>query len=87
MQWKKLRLVVRCARVFGPTAPMPLDVMEFVNSKPEGSWKFATILSDKARQLLALARYERRALSRRKFAVREFDRARRRASPYAIATR
>jgi len=81
-QWRKLRLMVRCTGVSGPTTPMPADVMEFLNSKPEGSWKFATILSDKARQLLALDRYERRALSRRKFAVREFDRARARPSRY-----
>jgi len=46
--------------------PMPDEVMEFLNSKPEGSYKFATILADKTRQLLALDRYERRALSRRK---------------------
>jgi hypothetical protein len=76
-QWKKLRVVARCARVSGPTTPMPADVMEFLNSKPEGLWKFATILSDKARQLLVIDRYERRALSRWKFAVRALDRARR----------
>jgi hypothetical protein len=65
MKRKKLATVAGC--VSGPYAPMPDDV------KPEGPHKFATILSDKARQLLALDRYERRALSRRKFAIRAFD--------------
>jgi hypothetical protein len=57
--------------------PMSEKVMEFLNSKPEGPYKFATILADKTRQLLALDRYERRALSRPKFAIRAFDAARR----------
>jgi hypothetical protein len=65
MQRKKLRAVIRYSRVFGPTTSD--DVVEF-----------ATILSDKARQLLALDRYERRALSRRRFAIRAFDAAHRR---------
>jgi hypothetical protein len=77
MLWKKSALVIRYARRFGPSAPMPENVMKFLDSKPEGPHKFATIVADKTRQLLALDRYERRALSRRKFAIRAFDAARR----------
>jgi hypothetical protein len=77
MKRKKLAVVIRCARTFGPLTPMPDDIVKFLNSKTEGPYKFATILADKTRQLFALDRYERRALSRRKFAVRAFDAARR----------
>jgi hypothetical protein len=57
-----------------------MEALEFATSNPslEGQDKLATILLEEAKELLAMDRYERRALSRRKFAVRAFDEARRR---------
>jgi hypothetical protein len=52
-------------------------LVKFVTSTPEGPQKFATILSQEAKQLLAMDRYERRALLRRKLAIRAFDEVRR----------
>ena len=66
---KKLAAVAGFARAFGGYTPLPA----VLDSKPEDPFKLATILSDNARQLQALDRYERRALSRRKFAIRALD--------------
>ena len=52
------------------------DLVAVSEPTPQGPHKFATILSQEAKQLLAMDRYERRALSRRKFAIRAFDAAR-----------
>jgi hypothetical protein len=68
---KLLKLVVTYARRYGPTTPLPPEVVRLI--RPEGAEKFAYILRDLTKQLAALDRYERRALSRRKFAIRELD--------------
>jgi hypothetical protein len=59
---------------------LPADLTKFLSATPEGPHKLATILSEEAKHLLVMDRYERRALSRRKFAIRAFDEARRRHS-------
>jgi hypothetical protein len=63
-----------------PNAPdVPLEALtKYLTRVPEGPQKFALILAQELQQLSAMDRYERRALSRRKFAIRAFDLAKRR---------
>ena len=58
--------------------PVPAFAEKYLITTPEGTAKFAKFLSEGVKQLLAMDRYERRALSRRKFAIRAFDEARQR---------
>jgi hypothetical protein len=69
---KLLRLLLQ------PNAPETsmAALVKFVNSTPQGSDKLAIILSQEVKTLLVIDRYERRALSRRKFAIRNLDAAR-----------
>jgi hypothetical protein len=58
------------------SVPLPSDLLPIL-SPPSPAKNFLLILSDLAQELAAIDRYERRALSRRKFAIRAFDLARR----------
>jgi hypothetical protein len=76
-----MKIVLGYLRAFGPEAVLPAEVAQRVddafNWKPEGAEKFAYVLRDLTEKLIAMDRYERRALSRRKFAIRELDAVRR----------
>ena len=56
--------------------PVPALMERYLITTPEGPAQSAAILSEEMKQLKAMDRYERRALSRRKFAIRALDEAR-----------
>jgi hypothetical protein len=75
----KAKVIGRLLQAKAPDMSMEA-LVKFVTSTPQGPPKFATILSQETKQLLAMDRYERRALSRRNSAIRAFDEARRRSN-------
>jgi hypothetical protein len=73
---EKLAVLRDLLRNDAPDVPLA-GLAKYLTTTPEGPHKLATILSQEVQWLSALDRYERRALSRRKFAIRAFDLARR----------
>jgi hypothetical protein len=49
------------------------ELVNFVTTTPQGAQKFALILLQEAKKLRSMDRYERRALARRKCAIRDLD--------------
>jgi hypothetical protein len=70
-----MRSVERVCRILR-RFPNFRDIKPQIELKPlKDEEKFATIVEDRIRELAALDRYERRAISKRKSAIRAFDSA------------
>jgi hypothetical protein len=65
-----LRFACRCAFRRRTPGPLPFPSMNSTPAASKARRSFATILADMTGQLATMDRYERRALSRRKFAIR-----------------
>ena len=83
---KKLMTALRIIRRCSGGEDVPEGEVKLLVAKLEEPDRFATIITEIAQRLPALDRYERRALSRRKLAIRTFDAAKdyiELARPYA----
>jgi len=71
---RRARALIRIDKLLDKQLPIPSELRQLVE-RPEESEKFSLFTSNVARSLAAMDRYERRALSRRKAAIRAFDEA------------
>jgi hypothetical protein len=78
----RIALLRRTGEMLHLGIPVPAELCDAILSRPQGPRKFALILADLAGELAAMDRYERRARSRRKFAIRAFDAAHSSHSPH-----
>jgi hypothetical protein len=69
---EKMAFIGHLLRPNAPDVPLAA-VSKYLTTVPEGPHKLALILAQEVRQLAVMDRYERRMLSRRKFAIRAFD--------------
>jgi hypothetical protein len=77
----RIALLRRTGEMLHLGVPVAPELRDAILSRPQGPRKFVLILADLAGELAAMDRYERRARSRRKFAIRAFDAARSSPSP------
>jgi hypothetical protein len=68
-----IRQLAKASELLKRGVALPPDMRAAIEVKPQGAEKLALILSDASAELARMDRYERRALWRRKFAIREFD--------------
>ena len=74
-QLGKMRTIDHIERITGRSFDLD-DIEPLIELTPlKDNEKFATIVEDRTRELAALDRYERRAISKRKSAIRAFDSA------------
>jgi hypothetical protein len=69
---EKMRVLCNLLKPNAREAPFA-DLNQYLMRTPQGAQKLAVILAQEMRRLSVMDRYERRALSRRKFAIRAFD--------------